>query len=165
MFHSMEGSGLRCEPTVDDFERLAHDQHASARLLSDPSALAAKVSPMPGAPVLERTVAFSLGGSELWTDLLEREYCNGRSLDDANRLAGPLFNDAEVARLGHWLAVRFVGPQQACRSTLRSGDHKGRQFIRQRLTVSEVERLIEPSRRIAAGHRLETGPERTGSWR
>ena len=140
----MEGSGLGCEPTVDDFEGLAHDQHASARLLSDPSALAAKVSPMPGAPVLERTIAFSFGGSELSADLLEWEHGNGHSLDDADRLAGPSFNDAEIARCRRCLAVRFVRRQKASCSPLGSGDDKGRQLVCQRLIVSEVERLIEP---------------------
>ena len=162
---SMEGSGLGCEPTVDDFEGLAHDQHASARLLSDPSALAAKVSPMPGAPVLERTVAFSFGGSELSVDLLEWEHGNGHCLDDTDRLAGPSLNDAEGARRRRWLAVRFVRRQKASCSPLGSGDHKGRQLVCQRLIVSEVERLIEPGRHIAAGHRLEPSPERARSWR
>jgi len=44
---------------------------------------------VPAAPGFERAVVFSLGRSELGTDLIERHDRDGRGLDDANRLAGP----------------------------------------------------------------------------
>jgi len=59
---------------VDDFKPLACYWHDLAWLTTDASALPAEGCPMNPTPILQRTIAFALSGSELGTDLLEWHY-------------------------------------------------------------------------------------------
>ena len=50
-------------------------------------------------PILQRTIAFALSGSELGTDLLEWHYLDSYGFDNAHGFSTPVSDNAEGSRL------------------------------------------------------------------
>jgi len=82
--------------SMDDLEALADDEHALAELAVGPGTLASEVLAMGVAPERERAVAFSLDGRELRRHFAKRDDLDRLGLDDAERLARPVGDDAEM---------------------------------------------------------------------
>jgi hypothetical protein len=100
------------------------------------------------APERERAVAFALAGGERLGDRVERHDVDPVGLDHAQRRAGEVGVDAQVARRRHALARRLVGPQQRRGRTRAPREHERRERVRVGCVVVEVERLEEARRRV-----------------